>query len=357
MNMTNQNQNLIIIAVIAIVVLYIVYSNQQKEGFEANNNAEPTATPASTECDCKQASMPVRFIRSKYVGVVVDVMSADGATVGDINSDYLVLVKKGHTTQSLQANSNGTVSLAIPNGSDKNQLWQIKKIESGADLQQLDSTIEIKHNKYPYNVVIAKNSLSSGKPQSLHYENGNLASRPLGDYTAQHWEVSLKAMTGNSVPLISSSEHSIFSAELDKSASAIGGVVNSGTGFSAQTLSQMNSQLSSDATKAIKEMITTCKNENKIETPSTSPFGKGPLKLVINLGKGVKSILPKEEFEDSNGKDVNTLLSKYEANEQSSKESQELAELVDGTKVCESPNMDEWISRNAVRKVCYGCAV
>ena len=351
MNMTNQN--LIILAVVAAIFLYIVYSNQQKEGFGADNNSNPE----QTKSNCEQASMPIRFIRSKYVGVAVDVMSADGATVGDINSDYLVLVKKGHTTQSLQANADGTVSLAIPNGSDKNQLWQIKKIESGADLQKLDSTVEIKHNKYPYNVVVAKNSLSSGTPQSLHYENGNLAVRPLGDYTAQHWEVSFKAMTSNSVPLISSSEHSIFSAELDKANSARGGIVNGGTGFSNQTLSQMNSQFSADATKAIKEMISTFKNENKIETPSESPFGKEPLKLVFNLGQGVKGILPKEEFVDSNGKDVNTLLSRYEANENSIKESNELSELVNGTKVCKSPNMDEWISRAAVRGSCHGCAV
>ena len=346
MNMTNQN--LIILAVIAAIFLYIVYSNQQKEGFGEDNNSNPETTKSI----CEQASMPIRFIRSKYVGVVVDVMSADGATVGDINSDYLVLVKKGHTTQSLQANADGTVSLAIPNGSDKNQLWQIKKIESGADLQKLDSTVEIKHNKYPYNVVVAKNSLSSGTPQSLHYENGNLAVRPLGDYTAQHWEVSFKAMTSNSVPLISSSEHSIFSAELDKANSARGG-----TRFSNQTLSQMNSQFSADATKAIKEMISTFKNENKIETPSESPFGKEPLKLVFNLGHGVKDILPKEEFVDSNAKDVNTLLSRYEADENSIKESNELSELINGTKVCKSPNMDEWISRAAVRGSCHGCAV
>lgn len=351
MNMTNQN--LIILAVIAAIFLYIVYSNQQKEGFGEDNNSNSETTKSI----CEQASMPIRFIRSKYVGVVVDVMSADGATVGDINSDYLVLVKKGHTTQSLQANADGTVSLAIPNGSDKNQLWQIKKIASGADLQKLDSTVEIKHNKYPYYVVVAKNSLSSGTPQSLHYENGNLAVRPLGDYTAQHWEVSFKAMTSNSVSLISSAEHSIFSAELDKANSARGGIVNGGTGFSNQTLSQMNSQFSADATKAIKEMISTFKNENKIETPSESPFGKEPLKLVVNLGHGVKDILPKEEFVDSNAKDVNTLLSRYEYNENSIKESNELSELINGTKVCKSPNMDEWISRAAVRGSCHGCAV
>lgn len=352
--MNMKNQNLIILTVLAAIFIYIVYSNQKNEGFQAENNSNLE----TTKSNCEQASMPIRFIRSKYVGVVVDVMSADGATVGDINSDYLVLVKKGYTTQSLQANANGTVSLAIPNGSDKNQLWQIKKIESGADLQKLESSVEIKHNKYPYYVVIAKNSLSSGTPQSLHYENGNLAVRPLGDYTGQHWEVSLKAMTGNSVPIISSPEHSIFSAELDKGNSAVGGIVNVGTGFSNQTLSQMNSQLSADATKAIKELITTFKNDNKIETPSESPFGKEPLKLVINLGQGVKkNILPKEEFEDINGKDVNTLLSRYEANEKSIKESNELSELVNGTKVCKSPNMDEWISRDIVRGSCHGCAV
>ena len=35
------NQNLIILAVIAAIFLYIVYSNQQKEGFGEDNNSNP----------------------------------------------------------------------------------------------------------------------------------------------------------------------------------------------------------------------------------------------------------------------------------------------------------------------------
>jgi hypothetical protein len=348
--MKTTNQNLIILLAVGVIALIILYSNHSQEGFEI-----PPTEP--TSCDCKIASMPIRYIRSKYIGVVVDVMSADGATVGDINSDYLVLVKKAHSTQSLQANGDGTLSLSIPNGADKNQLWQIKKIENAQDLKNLDNNIDIKSERYPFHVVVAKNSVGTDSVLTLHYENGNLAARPLGDYTAQHWEVSFKAMTSNSVPFISSGAHSIFSSELDKSASSKRGV-NISTGYNMQTLNDMNSQISDDVKKALKEIITTCKNDKKTETPSTSLFGEEPFKITFKLGKGLEDIVSigKEKFANS-GSDVNSLLSRYETTQDNSQDKQELEGLINGTNVCKTPNMDEWVSRESLRNVCSGCAI
>ena len=275
-------------------MLWFAYEPQTKEGFQE-------------QC-VSVANKPIRSIRSKYVGIAVDVCSANGCSVGDISSDYLVLVKKNNTSQSLSVRENGTINLTIPNGNDKNQLWVIKEIKSAGDLTTLDNKIIPQNNVYPYHLVLAKNTLNKDTVLALHYENGNLAVRPLNDYHAQQWNVEYQPVVNNSISLVSSAEHAIFSPELDKSKESHG-----------IDLDRMTDQMNSQSTSDLKEILRILKSQGKVEPPTTNSFGDKPLKISLNLGKGTNDVFGlKEPFSDNN--DIGELLSKYENTNKTNKE-------------------------------------
>jgi hypothetical protein len=349
------NQEIVQILVICLAVIAIVLylSRTRIENFNVN------PTEAQTTPTCQPQNQAIRSIISKYIGISVEVSPANSLTIGTLEDDYLVYVKKGNVSQSIKVHPDGKFSLTLPNGLDKSQLWKISKISNAQDLMNFGI---VAHNstEYPFHIVISQNSL---KHLALHYENGTLAVRPLGDYEAQKWDVSLQPPLVGGIPIIDGgTESGMFPSEFSNMGASAGGVVLNGTNGQQDLLKNLTNSMNSYVSKDIKEVLAFLKAQNKTEAPSETLFGdkfKDKFKINVNLSKGssLANVMssPVETFTDSKD-DINNLLAKYENNASGDLKNAELQQLISGNKICDAPNMDEYVHKDVLAS-CNACAL
>lgn len=343
--MTRENIQILVIC-LAIIVLVLYLSRNRIEKF-----VDVPAPPA-----CQPQNQAVRSIISKYIGISVEVSPANSLTIGTLEDDYLVYVKKGNVSQSIKVHPDGKFSLTLPNGLDKSQLWKINKISNAQDFSKF-GIVAYNSTEYPFHIVLSQNSL---KNLALHYENGTLAVRPLGDYEAQKWDVSLQPPLVGGIPIIDGgTENGMFPSEFSTAGSSTGGVILNGANGQQDLLRNLTNSMNSYVSKDIKEVLAFLKAQNKTNAPSENAFGDKPLRINLNLGKGsnLSTVMSgsSETFADSKN-DITNLLNKYENRADEDLKNAELQQLISGNKKCNVPKMEDYVHKDVLAS-CNACAL
>jgi len=345
---------MILLVVCAIFLIIVLRNTEKNEGFVENN---------TTKCDNsgKDINNPVRSIRSKVYGAAINVCPAKSTdcSVGTIDSDYLVLIKKGTVDLALQSNADGSFHLDNPNGDSTKQMWIIKKISTKADLIKLNKNLsvsEVSEVSNPYHVIVAKDSLNSETGVlALEYSKGTISVSPLNDYMDQRWDVYYTPITNKSINVMANkSSNAIFPSEFNPK--------TGGAGYSSQTqqgnLLNLQQNIDSSTLKSLNEVISLLKAQDKTSQPSVHSFSDKPISIKVNLGEAATTSLGLEgdsdSFTDVKGNDVNSLLARYEQQTEKSALQEELNNQIAGTK-CTAPNLNNYVHKSKTAS-CYGCA-
>lgn len=341
---------MILLAVCAIFLIIVLRNTEKNEGFAENN---------TTKCDNsgKDINNPVRSIRSKVYGAAINVCPAKSTdcSIGTIDSDYLVLIKKGNVDLALQSNADGSFHLDNPNGDSTKQMWIIKKISTKADLIKLNNNLSIANLSEvstPYHVIIAKDSLNSETGVlALEYSKGTISVTPLHDYMDQRWDVYYTPITNNSINVMpNKGSNAIFPSEFNPTTG----------GYSFQTqqgnLLNLQQNIDSSTLKSLNEVISLLKAQDKTSKPSEHSFSDGPISIKVHLGEAATNTLglKGDSFTDVNKNDVNSLLSRYEQKTEKNKLQEELNNQIAGTK-CTAPNLNNYVHKSKTAS-CYGCS-
>jgi len=344
----------ILLAVCVIFLLIVLSNSEKREGFVENN---------SNKCDNsgKDINNPVRSIRSKVYGAAINVCPAKSTdcSVGTIDSDYLVLIKKGTVDLALQSNADGSFHLDNPNGDSTKQMWIIKKISTKADLIKLNKNLsvsEVSEVSSPYHVIVAKDSLNSETGVlALEYSKGTISVSPLNDYMDQRWDVYYTPITNKSINVMANkSSNAIFPSEFNPK--------TGGAGYSSQTqqgnLLNLQQNIDNTTLKSLNEVISLLKAQDKTCQPSVHSFSDKPVSINVHTGEAATTSLGLEgdsdSFTDVKGNDVNSLLSRYEQQNEKSALQEELNNQIAGTK-CTAPNLNNYVHKSKTAS-CYGCA-
>ena len=344
----------ILLAVCVIFLLIVLSNSEKREGFVENN---------SNKCDNsgKDINNPVRSIRSKVYGAAINVCPAKSTdcSVGTIDSDYLVLIKKGTVDLALQSNADGSFHLDNPNGDSTKQMWIIKKISTKADLIKLNKNLsvsEVSEVSNPYHVIVAKDSLNSETGVlALEYSKGTISVSPLNDYMDQRWDVYYTPITNKSINVMANkSSNAIFPSEFNPK--------TGGAGYSSQTqqgnLLNLQQNIDSSTLKSLNEVISLLKAQDKTSQPSAHSFSDKPISINVHTGEAARTSLGLEgdsdSFTDVKGNDVNSLLSRYEQQTEKNALQEELNNQIAGTK-CTAPNLNNYVHKSETAS-CYACA-
>ena len=345
---------MILLVVCAIFLIIVLRNTEKNEGFVENN---------TTKCDNsgKDINNPVRSIRSKVYGAAINVCPAKSTdcSVGTIDSDYLVLIKKGTIDLALQSNVDGSFHLDNPNGDSTKQMWIIKKISTKADLIKLNKNLsvsEVSEVSSPYHVIVAKDSLNSETGVlALEYSKGTISVSPLNDYMDQRWDVYYTPITNKSINVMPNKGYNaIFPSEFNPK--------TGGAGYSSQTqqgnLLNLQQNIDNTTLKSLNEVISILKAQNKTCQPSVHSFSDKPVSINVHTGEAATTSLGLEgdsdSFTDVKGNDVNSLLSRYEQQNEKSALQEELNNQIAGTK-CTAPNLNNYVHKSKTAS-CYGCA-
>ena len=106
------------------------------------------------------------------------------------------------------------------------------------------------------------------------------------------------------------------------------------------------------------QVISLLKAQDKTSQPSAHSFSDKTFSINVHTGEAAKKSLGLEgdsdSFTDVKGNDVNSLLSRYEQQNEKSALQEELNNQIAGTK-CTAPNLNNYVHKSKTAS-CYGCA-
>lgn len=361
---------LISIIVIIIVVKLIYGDNVVEFQFQMGNEESFQNQPTQSNCPPVEPPVwyensPISSIISRYTGIGINVCASDSINcdVGNINSSYLINIQTPNDEIPqgvLTVKGNGSFTTEIQSNSPE-QMWKIIKINNATDFG-LYSTENAINTRYPYYLCLKEpvrrtdqgGNIGDNPNLALQYENGSISVRLLGDFESQKWLI--RDTSINQQPLNILNGISAYSPEYVDPSSG-------GSNFMGGGIEQLNAASQMQIMQSLNQIQKMLGDQNGDKPPSETTFGDVPISVNLRLGGNVPD-MPSSTETVENGNEgfqstsrINTLLNKFENEDQEGKDKETLNALIqkDSTIECKVPNFDDYVTLSQMAS-CHACS-